>query len=249
MTLNHKSPEYLNDALRSGGLIFVAGATGFVGRALVAELAARGRYVIAHIRPDSGHLDVWQTRLASLGERVAIDTTPWELAAMAAAMRRYRPRAVCFTIGTTRKAAGRAGIGGNIYQAVDVALCRLLAKATATAQAASRFVLLSSVGAGESRNAYLQARADMERAVREAGLPCTVFRPSVITGDRDEFRFGEAAAARVGDALLGAVGVFAPGVRARYRSISPAVLARQLADATDDTAPWRVVEAQALARG
>lgn len=248
MTLNHKSPEYLNDALRSGSLIFVAGATGFVGRALVAELAARGHYVVAHVRPDSGQLVASQARLTALGERVAVDTTAWDADAMAAALRRYRPRAVCFTIGTTRKAARRAGLQGDIYQAVDVALCRLLANATAAAQASTRFVLLSSVGAGESRNAYLQARADMERAVREAGLACTVFRPSVITGDRDEFRFGETAAARVGDALLGAVGVFAPGVRARYRSISPTILARQLADATSDTAPWRIVEAQALAR-
>jgi len=262
MALTHKSSEYLNDALRSGGLIFVAGATGLVGRAVVADLASRGAYVVAHVRPESREAAQWQARFAAMGATVAVDTTPWELRALCATLQTLAPRAVICAIGTTRKTAARAGIAGNIYQTVDVALCRMLAQASAAVasgaanaavatpegNASPRFVLLSSVGAAPSRNAYLQARHDMEAAVRDAGLAATIFRPSIIVGDRDEPRPGEAFAAGVGDGLLAAVGLVAPKLRARYRSISPEVLARQIADAARDPDPWRIVEGKALRR-
>lgn len=206
--------------------------------------------MVAHVRPDSGQLAQGQQRLAALGLCVQIDTTPWDEAAMVATLAALQPRAVYCLIGTTRKTAARAGIAGDIYQAVDVALCRMLAAATAAVRASPppRFILLSSVGAGPSRSAYLQARYDMEQHVRAAGLAATIVRPSVILAERDEHRRGEAFAGAVGDGMLAAFGLFAPGVRARYRSIRAPVLARQLVEAASDTAPWRVVEAQELAR-
>lgn len=263
----HKSTEYLVDAVQGKTPIFVAGATGFVGREVVAALASQGETVVAHIRPDSGQVATWRERFAAMDGRIIVDMTPWELRGLTATLALYRPSAVYFLIGTTRHAAKRADIRGDIYQVVDVALCRMLANATAalatpvaapvatTANAPeasqspnSRFILLSSVGAGPSRSAYLQARHDMEASVRAAGLSATVFRPSVITGARDETRLGETMAATIGDALLVLAGAVSPRTRARFRSIAPGVLARQLADARSDTAPWRVVEAESIAR-
>src|SRR5262249_32915217 len=43
-------------------------------------------------------------------------------------------------------------------------------------------VLLGSVGAGKPRGAYLRAKAEAERIVRESGLPFTIFRPSFLVG-------------------------------------------------------------------
>ena len=46
---------------------FVAGATGFVGRAVVPALRRAGVTTIAHVRPDSARLDEWRKRFASTG--------------------------------------------------------------------------------------------------------------------------------------------------------------------------------------
>ena len=43
---------------------YVLGATGFVGREVVRQLAVRATPVVAHIRPDSKSLDEWRTLLA-----------------------------------------------------------------------------------------------------------------------------------------------------------------------------------------
>jgi uncharacterized protein YbjT (DUF2867 family) len=44
-------------------------------------------------------------------------------------------------------------------------------------------VLLSSVGAGSSPGAYMRAKAEAERIVRESGIAYTIFRPSMFYGE------------------------------------------------------------------
>ena len=85
---------------------FVAGATGFVGRAVVAALRERGVEVIAHVRPGSAREADWRARFAELGAEV--DTTAWEPAAMTATLAARAPTHVFFLIGTTRGQIGRA---------------------------------------------------------------------------------------------------------------------------------------------
>jgi hypothetical protein len=56
-----------------------------------------------------------------------------------------------------------------------------------------------------------------------------IARPSLITGERDEGRFGERAAGVVGDGVLAVVGAFGgKQLRERYRSTTPDVLASAL---------------------
>ena len=64
---------------------FVTGATGFVGRAVVQALVARGVPTVAHVRPDSKKLDAWRGRLGELG--ATVDASAWDAAAMTAALR------------------------------------------------------------------------------------------------------------------------------------------------------------------
>jgi hypothetical protein len=60
-------------------------------------------------------------------------------------------------------------------------------------------------------------------------LPWVIARPSFITGDRDESRLGERAAAVMTDGALALVRVFgARRLRDRYRSTTPDVLASAL---------------------
>lgn len=55
------------------------------------------------------------------------------------------------------------------------------------------FSFVSSVGANsKSRNFYLQLKGEIEEAVKATGLrSVSIMRPSVLLGDRKEFRLGE----------------------------------------------------------
>jgi uncharacterized protein YbjT (DUF2867 family) len=56
-----------------------------------------------------------------------------------------------------------------------------------------KFLLVSSVGANsKSNNFYLKLKGEVENAVRDLGLKSvSVFRPSMLLGERKEFRAGE----------------------------------------------------------
>jgi uncharacterized protein YbjT (DUF2867 family) len=47
-------------------------------------------------------------------------------------------------------------------------------------------VLLSSVGAGRPRGAYLQAKATAEAIVRDSGIAYTIVRPSMFVGEEHQ---------------------------------------------------------------
>jgi uncharacterized protein YbjT (DUF2867 family) len=207
---------------------FVLGATGFVGREVVRQLCVRGATAIAHVRPDSKSLAEWRTKLAGLGAEV--DTTPWDVAAMAARFRATRPAQIYVLIGTTRSRARTDAVSGNIYEAIDLGLTRLAALAARASEQQPRIVYLSSVGADpRARSAYLAARGRAEEVVTNSGLPWVIARPSIITGERDDGRLGERGAAVIGDGLLAVAGVFGgKRLRARYRSTTPDILASAL---------------------
>lgn len=58
-----------------------------------------------------------------------------------------------------------------------------------------RFIMVSSVGASPtSRNYYLRFKGETEEAIAAMGIPSvSVFRPSMLLGQRKEFRIGEVA--------------------------------------------------------
>lgn len=228
---------------------FVAGATGYVGRAVVAALVAGGHETVAHVRPDSAQLAEWRERFAGLG--VEVDATPWELEPMQVTMQTRRPTEVFCLIGTTRSRARAEGIDDR-YRAVDYGLTRLLVEAVVGAGITPRFIYLSSVGAGpKARGGYLAARWDAEEAVRASGLPNVIARPSFITGpDRDDSRPGERVAATLTDALTWTAGIVGLRHLRRYKSTDPDTLAAALVRlAYDPDAPGHTVESEELRDG
>lgn len=228
---------------------FVAGATGYTGREVVAALCAAGLRTVAHVRPDSPRLAEWQRRFRELGAE--IDSTPWDEAALSETLGRLAPTQVFALLGTTRHRAKREGrTAQDAYEQIDYGLTALLIRATLASGAKPRFVYLSSAGLSEgTSNPYMRARVRAETDLRASGLPFTVARPSFITGaDRDESRPMERVGAALGDGLLAFVGALgAKGVRARYRSTTNTVLARALVRlAADPAAENRIAQANEL---
>lgn len=129
---------------------FVAGATGYTGRALVGELRSRGIATVAHVRPDSPGLPRWREQFESAG--AVVDTTPWDEHALTETMSRIAPDAVFALLGTTR-ARMRRSEGRDSYESVDYGLSAMLLRAVRSGAPAARFVYLSSMGVGPSRAA------------------------------------------------------------------------------------------------
>ncbi len=207
---------------------FVLGATGFVGREVVRQLCVRGTATVAHVRPDSKRLDEWRTKFGELGAQV--DTSPWKVADLAARFRELSPTQLYILIGTTRARAKSDAVHGDIYESIDLGLTHLAVDAVRQAGSPTRIIYLSSIGADtKARSAYLRARGKAEDIVMRAGVPWAIARPSFITGERDESRFGESSAAFVSDGMLALASIVGGRqLRAKYRSTTPDVLASAL---------------------
>lgn len=226
----------------------VFGATGLTGRFVVGELLKRGVRTIAHVRPDSSRLGEWTERFTKEGAEIS--SAAWTKESIDALVAKEQPTLVFGLLGTTQarvKDAARAGRDASkeSYDAVDVALTEMAIAACRASASEPRFVYLSSVGTSDTAaGSYLQARARVERTLRESGVPYTLARPSLIVGERDTPRLLERLSAPLVDGVLGALGALGGrGLRERYRSITGEALARALVVLARDPA-WagRVAE-------
>jgi len=97
-------------------------------------------------------------------------------------------------LGTTMKTAGSR----EAFRRVDFDYPLAIARA-ARDQGASQFLLVSAMGANpRSPIFYNQVKGELEAAVQELGFASlTVARPSLLLGDRQEWRAGEEIAKRV----------------------------------------------------
>lgn len=234
----------------AAGLAFVAGATGYVGRALVARLAGSPGRVIAHVRPESSAGEAVLAELRAAGAE--LDRTPWEVGALAATLAALAPTRVFVLVGTTRRrmaAARRRGERAG-YADVDRNLPLMLVDAALRADVRPTFVYLSALGADPAaRSPYLRARGEVERALAASPLPGVVVRPSFVTGpDRRESRPAERVGAAAVDA--GVRGLAALGWKEplwRFGSLDAAETARALAAlSVDPSARGRIVAGRRL---
>lgn len=209
------------------GTAFVAGATGYTGNAVVAELRARGTPVVAHVRPDSPSLAEWRRRFEALG--AVVDTTPWQERELAATLARVQPSVVFALLGTTRRRMRESG-SHDSYESVDYGLTAMLLRAVRTSAPDARFVYLSAIGVGpKGRGSYMHVRWRLEEELRASGVDWMIARPAVITGDRAEPRALERVMGTAIDMVLkGAAVLGARRLHERYASMTAAVLARGL---------------------
>jgi uncharacterized protein YbjT (DUF2867 family) len=210
---------------------WVVGATGYVGREVVAQLRKRGIATTAHVRSDSPRLEHWRAHFGALG--TPVDASPWQPGEFARRLHEDRATLLFLCLGTTlrRKLAGSRSSVADSYLNVDLGLSSLVIDAAVQSGSAPRTILVSAArAAAGSRSKYLSARGKLEDHLIGSGLPYTIARPAFVTGStREEFRPLERLGAMVVDGCLlwGAI-LGMQILRERYRSIDAPELSRAL---------------------
>ncbi len=123
-------------------------------------------------------------------------------------------------IGTTIKQAGSKEEQQRIDRDMPVTFARL-----ASGNGVKLMVNVSSVGASLKGNFYLKTKAEME-AGTEKYFPNSVFhfRPSLLTGNRKEFRLAE----KIASGVMKAVDLVLIGSSIKYRSMPTDKLAKAM---------------------
>lgn len=227
------APEPTNSESPAQGIgrALVVGASGYVGRAVVAELRCKDMATIAHVRPDSLRLEHWRAQFTALGAELA--TTAWDLEAFSKLIRERAVTHVFLCLGTTLRRRLRSSKSAvpDSYESVDFGLSALLIDACVKSGVRPQVMLLSASGArAGSRSSYLSARGRLEDHLQASGLVFTIARPGIISGPgRDEFRvFERLAGALVTWGLLWCAFLGMQMLRERYRTIDAHELAKAL---------------------
>lgn len=210
----------------------VLGATGLVGGGLVdllladggwSTVTALGRRPLAREHPRLRQRTADFGRLEDAGDAFAVDD-------------------VFCALGTTIRAAGSRDAFRRVDHDYPVAAARLAAE-----HGARRFLLVTALGADAgSRVFYNRVKGETERDVIAAGLPSVaIFRPSLLTGEREGRRTAEALAQK-------AAPLVAPllvGPLRKYRAIPALAVSRAMVRVAKEARDGvRVVESDEIAR-
>lgn len=155
--------------------VFITGGTGFVGKAVIHALQARGFTVRCLVRPGSE---------ADLKGFEGIERVPGNVLipkGLEASMEGCS--ALIHLVGIIREHPGR---GVTFERLHSVATANLVKAAEATE--VPRFIHMSALGTrSNARSRYHQTKWEAEEIVRASRLQWTIFRPSIIYGVGDGF--------------------------------------------------------------
>jgi uncharacterized protein YbjT (DUF2867 family) len=201
------------------------GATGLVGRELLDLLL---------------HDDAFE-RVRVIARRSTgvnspkLDEHLFELDAMEQQADLFAVDAIFCALGTTIRTAGSQERFREIDYGYPLAAARL-----GIARGASHYLLVSSIGANpRSRAFYTRVKGELERDLLQLGYPrTTIVRPSLLLGERSEYRFGERLFARLGWLMPPA-----------YKPVHVRDVARALVNAaSSQTQPVRIIESREIDR-
>jgi uncharacterized protein YbjT (DUF2867 family) len=179
----------------------VFGATGLVGNVLLRKLiAANYKEVIVVNRRKVGYPD--QQLKEMVVEMDKLEEYP-EL---------FQTKHIYICLGTTIKKAGSK----TNFEEVDLKLPARIAQ-LANKHGVVKLIMISSLGAdASSSNFYLRTKGRAEAAILTDGPEQTfIVRPSMLLGDRNEFRFGE----NIGKIVMKAIRPLMIGKLKKYRGI------------------------------
>jgi len=148
-------------------MVFLTGATGYMGRRLAAELVQRGRAVTALVRQGS-------EAKAPSGCAVVIGD-----ALTADSYRERVPQGCTFVhlIGVAHPSPAKAAE----FRAIDLVSIRAAVEAARFAQV-RHFVYVSVAHPAPVMQAYIAIRTEGEALIRSAGLNATILRPWYVLG-------------------------------------------------------------------
>ena len=148
--------------------VFIAGGTGYLGRALIRDLLARGHQVSALARPGSeAKLPAGCTVIPGNAlEASGYDAAPRDCDTQVHA------------VGVSHPSPWKAGE----FQRIDVASVRA-ATSTAKARGIRHFVYVSVAHPAPVMKAYVAARQQCESIIRDTGLSVTILRPWYVLGE------------------------------------------------------------------
>jgi divinyl chlorophyllide a 8-vinyl-reductase len=189
--------------------VLVAGATGYIGRAVVAELVARGHRVVSLVR------DPRAVALEGSLVRVAEVTDPVSLERDAFAGEAFDAVVSCL--------ASRTGGAADAWR-VDYQANRNLLAAAAPA-GVGRFVLLSAICLQNPRLAFQHAKLAFEAELAGSGLGHAIVRPTAFF----KSLAGQIPRLKAGKPFV----LFGPGDGPACKPISERDLARFMADCLD----------------
>lgn len=191
--------------------ILIAGATGEIGKRVLSRLCNSPATSIIHvltrspIKPLSAKIITHQTDFNDL-EDLSLH---------------HINHCICCLGSTIKKAGDQAA-----FYKVDHDYVVNVGK-TAKKHGAASMSVVSAVGANtHSSNTYLKTKGEMERDLSDLAFPSlAIFRPSLLTGDRSEFRLAEMA----GGLIMSVLNPLLLGDMSRYRSISLDTVANAIA--------------------
>ncbi|SEN95619.1 Uncharacterized conserved protein YbjT, contains NAD(P)-binding and DUF2867 domains [Mesobacillus persicus] len=196
----------------------IAGATGLVGNELLHILLKQSKYerviVITRRRlnathpklhqivVDFDHLDHYQSDLS-------VDD-------------------VYCCLGTTIKKAGSQAEFKKVDFTYPLELARLTKE-----NGAEKFLIITAMGAQlDSKIFYNRVKGEIEAAIKGVGFPTVhIFRPSLLLGNRQEFRFGE----KIGTILSPALSALLIGSLKKYKPIHARDVASAMYQASELT--------------
>jgi uncharacterized protein YbjT (DUF2867 family) len=193
-----------------------------------------GAFLLQRLLQDSlyKHVHVWARKpLAASHPKLAVDVLDFEK------LHEHRVSAddVYCCLGTTIKQAGSQAAFRRVDFDYPVALAQAAAR-----DGAKRLLIVSSLGAdARSGVFYNRVKGEMEAAVRDAGVAKTlIFRPSLLSGPRADYRTGERIGMVVGSVLGPLLG--------RYRPIHGDLVAAAMLRAALGDMPSQVFESRQI---
>jgi len=208
--------------------VLLAGATGLVGGECLA-LLSRDATISAVIAP------VRRVPEASPGRGHKVEFVKVDFERLEARPGLFAVDQVICALGTTIRQAGSRDAFRRVDFDYPLAIARLALEA-----GARHFLLVSALGAdAKSAVFYSRVKGELEQAILALGYPAvTIVRPSLLLGDRREFRLGEEIAKR-----------FAWATPAKYRPVrAHDVAATLVAAAREDRKGERFIESAGIAR-
>lgn len=153
--------------------VFVTGGTGYLGRALLPELLARGHRVRALVRPGSAEK---LPRGASV-----VEGNPLDAMSVTAALAAEPVDTVVHLVGVPKPSPAKA----REFRTVDRAAIQATVAAITARPAGAPFphlVFLSVAQPAPVMRAYVAVRAEAEALIRASGIPATCLRPWYVLG-------------------------------------------------------------------